>query len=62
MAATIRNFRVNFLERKFTFSSNLLVPLGTNFNQNSNIFIHENAFESIVCELATILSRPQCVN
>ena len=32
------------------------------FNRNSNIFIHENAFESFVCEMAAILSRPQCVN
>ena len=32
------------------------------FNQNSNIFIHENAIESVVCEMAAILSRPQCVN
>ena len=33
-----------------------------NFNRNSNIFIQENAFESVVCEEAAILSRPQCVN
>ena len=33
-----------------------------NFNPNSNIFIQENAFESAVCEMAAILSRPQCVN
>ena len=33
-----------------------------NFNQNSNIFIHENGFESVVCEMAAILSRPQCVD
>ena len=32
-----------------------------NFNQNSNIFIHKNAFESVVCDMASILSRPQCV-
>ena len=32
------------------------------FNWNSNIFIHENAIESVVCEMAAILSRPQCVN
>ena len=32
-----------------------------NFNRNSNIFIHENEFESVVCEMAAILSRPQCV-
>ena len=31
------------------------------FNRNSNIFIHKNAFESVVCEMAAILSRPQCV-
>ena len=32
-----------------------------NFNRNSNIFIHENEFESVVCEMASILSRPLCV-
>ena len=32
------------------------------FNRNSNIFIHENAIESVVCEMASILSQPQCVN
>ena len=31
-----------------------------NHNRNSNIFIQENAFESVVCETASILSRPQC--
>ena len=32
------------------------------FNRNSNIFIHENAIESVVCEMAAIFSQPQCVN
>ena len=32
-----------------------------NFNRNSNIFIQENAFERVVCEMAAILSRPQWV-
>ena len=32
-----------------------------NFNRNSNIFIQEIAFESVVCEKAAILSRPQWV-
>ena len=32
-----------------------------NFNQNFSIFIQENAFESVICEMAAILSRPQCV-
>ena len=33
-----------------------------NFNRNYNIFIQENAFESIVCEMGAILSRTQCVD
>ena len=33
-----------------------------NFNRNSYIFIQENALENVVCEVASILSRPQCVN
>ena len=39
-------------------------PLGTNFNFNRNsiIFIVENMFENVVCEMSAILSRPQCVN
>ena len=32
-----------------------------NFDQNSYIFIQENAFENVVCEMAAILSLPQCV-
>ena len=32
-----------------------------NFNGNSYIFIQENALENVVCEMASILSRPQCV-
>ena len=32
-----------------------------NLNRNSNIFIQENAFESVVCEMASISSRPQWV-
>ena len=33
-----------------------------NFNRNSKLFSQENAFENVVCEMAAILSRPQCVN
>ena len=33
-----------------------------NFYRNSNIFIQENGLECVVCEMAAILSRPQCVN
>ena len=32
------------------------------FFLNSNIFIQENALEHVVCEMASILSRPQCDN
>ena len=30
-------------------------------NENSNIFIQENAFENVVCETTAILSQPSCV-
>ena len=37
-------------------------PLGTKFSEilieNSYIFIQENTFENVVCEMAAILSRP----
>ena len=33
-----------------------------NFNQNLYIFIDENAFENVACEMMAILSGPQCVN
>ena len=33
-----------------------------NFNQNSNIYVQENAFENVVCKMAPILSLPQHVN
>ena len=41
--------------------------LGINFseiylNQNSNIFIQENAFENVIKKLTAIVSQPQCVN
>ena len=32
-----------------------------NQNRNLYIFIQENAFENVVCEMAAILSQPQCV-
>ena len=35
--------------------------LKKNANQISNIFIQENALENVVCEMASILFRPQCV-
>ena len=38
--------------------------LGTNVSEilsETHIFIQENAFEYVVCEIAAILSRPYCV-
>ena len=32
------------------------------FNQNSNILIQANAFENVICKMASSLSQPQCVN
>ena len=32
-----------------------------NYNRNSYIFIQENVFENVVCEIVAILSQPQCV-
>ena len=43
-------------------NSTLRNKLQWSFNKNSNIFIQANALESVVCEMAAILSRPQCVN
>ena len=40
-------------------------PLGTNFSEISietYIFGQENAFENVVCEMAAILSQPQCTH
>ena len=31
------------------------------FNQKSNIIMDKNAYESVVCKMAAILSRPHCV-
>ena len=33
-----------------------------NFNYNWHIFIQENTFENVICQMASISSRPQCVN
>ena len=32
-----------------------------NLNQDTKVFIHENEFQCVVCEMAAILSWPQCV-
>ena len=50
----------------------LIWPLRTNFSESlserhifsfmkMHIFIHENAFETVVCEMSAILFWPQCV-
>ena len=49
-------------EPMLEYCSNLWNKIQWNLNRNLNIFIHENAFEIVVCEMPSILSRPQCVN
>ena len=46
-------YRVNWILRN---------KLQGNFSRNSYIFIQENAFENVGCEMAAILSRPQYAN
>ena len=43
-------------------NSTLGNKLKWNLNRNLYIFIKENALENVVCEMSSILSRPQCVN
>ena len=38
----------------------LIGPLGT-FKPDSNIFVQENVFGNVVCQMASILSRSKCV-
>ena len=54
----------NFVEAEGIDITNwtLRNKLQWNFNRNSNNFIQENAFEVVVCEMAAILFRPECVN
>ena len=47
--------RQAFIQTNTGFLS--IKPLGTNLNQNTNIFIEENVADNIVCEMAAILSR-----
>ena len=41
---------------------NLRNKIQWNLKRNSCIFIQENAFQNVVCEMASILPLPQCVN
>ena len=42
-------------------NSKLRSKLQWNIKQNSYIFIQENAFENVICEMVPILSRPECM-
>ena len=42
-------------------NSNLTNNIQWNHMRNSNIFVQENAFQNVVCEMAAMLSRPHCV-
>ena len=47
---------------RYIVNSNLSNKLQWNLKHNSYIFIQENAFENVVCKMASISSRPQWVN
>ena len=62
---------LSFIRRQaiiWTSAEQLLIgPLGTNFNeilinQNTKLFIQDNAYEKIVCDMTAILSRGRWVN
>ena len=38
------------------------IKLQRNFNQNTVMLIQASAFENVVCKMAAMLSRLQCVN
>ena len=48
--------------RQAIITSNLRDKLEWNIKWKSYIFIQENAFENVVCEMAAILSLPRCVS
>ena len=43
-------------------SSNIRNRIQRNIKRNSYIFIQDDVFENVICEMAGILSRPQYVN
>ena len=58
-----RLFGSHYLNQCFvTANGTFRNKLQWNFNQNATLFIHKNASENIVCEMAAILSRGRWVN
>ena len=57
-----RRQAIIFSYAEIIFNLTIRNILEWNFNRNSYIFIQGNAFANAVCEMAAILSRPQCVN
>ena len=58
-----------FIKRSHYLNQCCLIVNGTpgnklqwNFSQNTKLFIHENAYKNVVCKMAAILFRLQCVN
>ena len=45
----------------WNFKGTFEIPHKISYPYNSYIFMKENAFEMVVCEMAAILSRPWCV-
>ena len=57
-----RLFSTNLLSEPMLGYCQLENKLKWNFNQNAILFIHINACENIVCEMAAILSRGRGIN
>ena len=52
----------HYLNQCWNMVNETLRNIQWNINRNSYIFIKENGLENVVCEMTSILSRPQCVN
>ena len=46
----------------FFLNGILITHLSEILSKNWNILKHENAFENVVCKMAAILSKPQCIH
>ena len=62
MAWRLFGAKLYYLNKCWIFNGTLRNKLQWNFNQNTKLFIHENASENIACEMAAILSRGRWVN
>ena len=64
MPSLVQIMAFRLFDAKPLFKPMLIYYQGTNVSeiQNKRIVIQENAFEKVVCEMAAIWSRPQCID